>query len=86
MIKSGTEDDLGQYHFGLGMWIRNSWLWQGNSGIYKYFVLNGLRHPDDMSGIILDGFYYYLNDRDFDVEKAIYYYKKWWVIQAILNI
>ena len=29
-MRSGTEEDMLQYHFGLGRWIRNNWaLWKG---------------------------------------------------------
>jgi len=41
-------------HFSLGMWMRNNWgLWRG-SRLQTYFTDNGIHHPDDMSGVILD--------------------------------
>ena len=84
LIKSGTEDDLGQYYYGLGTWIRNMWLWHENSGVYKYFVLNGITHPDDISGIIIPGFYHYLNGNDFDIEEYFYEHKKSTVISYLI--
>jgi len=87
-IKSGTKDDLIQYHMGLGMRIRNMWMRgrEGRAGVVKYFLLNGIRNPDDMSGIIIDGFWHYLNDIDFDIEEAFYQNKKRAVIMHLLDI
>lgn len=48
-------------HHGLGMWLRNNWgLWNG-SRLQKYFTDRGIRHPDDMSGLILGYYYDWLN-------------------------
>lgn len=45
---------------GLGMWMRNNWrLWAG-SRLQKYFLVRGIRHPDDMSGVILEYYYDWL--------------------------
>ena len=49
------------YSFGFGMWIRNNWGLWGNSDLKKYFVENGITHPDISSGIILTEYYNYLN-------------------------
>lgn len=51
-------DDMVKYHMGLGMWMRNNWgLWSG-SRLQKYFTDKGVRHPDDMSMVVL---YYYFD-------------------------
>jgi len=43
-------------HFGLGMVIRNNWgLWNGGR-LFQSMQALGFRHPDDMSGAILEGF------------------------------
>ena len=48
-------------HFSLGMWMRNNWgLWRG-SQLQTYFIDNGIQHPDDMSGVILDCYVKHLN-------------------------
>lgn len=41
-------------HFTLGLWMRNNWGLWGGSRLKSYFHNNGIRHPDDMSGVILD--------------------------------
>ena len=52
--------EMVQYHMGLGMWMRNNWrLWAG-SRLQKYFLDRGIRHPDDMSGVILEYYYDWL--------------------------
>ncbi|MBS1796836.1 MAG: hypothetical protein JSS81_23625 [Acidobacteria bacterium] len=50
-------DDMIRYHMGLGMWMRNNWGLWGGSRLQKYFTDRGIRHPDDMSSVVL--FYYY---------------------------
>jgi hypothetical protein len=54
--------DLGMTHFGLGLWIRNSWLYPRNSRLTKMFINAGFRHPDYMSSFIIAGYYNYLNN------------------------
>ena len=52
-IKNGSEKDVCQYHFSLGMWIRNNWgLWKKDSKLYKYFEKTGLWHGDDMTLVV----------------------------------
>jgi hypothetical protein len=50
-IKSMSEDDLTDLHFGLGQWIRNEFgLWAGNKELIKDC---GVKHEDDASGVII---------------------------------
>jgi hypothetical protein len=77
-IKRGSESDMIQFHFGLGMWIRNNWgLWQG-SVLGEYFNALGIYHPDDISGIILDSYWHYLNDEPIELDEQVNYYKEYW--------
>jgi hypothetical protein len=77
-IKAGTEDDMINYHFGLGMWMRNHWgLWSG-SRLAAYFGELGIHHPDDMSSIVLDSYWRYLNGRSIELEQQIQVYKTYW--------
>lgn len=51
------------YHHGLGRYLRNNWgLWSG-SRLQKYFENRAPFVPDDMSVIILDYYYEWLNGR-----------------------
>jgi len=52
-IKENT--DMIDFHFGLGMWMRNNWgLWSGKSRLVAFFASKEIAHPDDMSAYILD--------------------------------
>jgi hypothetical protein len=60
MMALPAKRDMVQYHMGLGMWMRNTWgLWAG-SRLQKYFLDRGIRHPDDMSGVIMEYYYDWL--------------------------
>lgn len=77
-MRSGTEDDMNRYHFGLGMWIRNNWGLWGGSPLAKWFNARGIKHPDDMSGIILDSFWRHLNDKPIKLEEQVKRYQDYW--------
>ena len=53
--------DLSSYHFSLGLWIRNSYLYKKESELYHLFCANGIPHPDDMSSIIILIFHDYIS-------------------------
>jgi len=77
-IKNGEEDDMVLYHHDLGRYLRNNWgLWVG-SHLAKWFNTQGIEHPDDMSGIILDSFWRHLNSKSIELDKQIKYYQKYW--------
>ena len=77
-MRAGTKDDMNQYHFGLGMWMRNNWgLWEG-SRLSKWFNAQGIEHPDDMSGIILDSFWRHLNNKPIKLDEQVKYYQDYW--------
>ncbi|MCL2219038.1 MAG: TonB family protein [Chitinispirillia bacterium] len=54
---SDRDDFLGRSHFGLGMWLRNNFIYP-NEALREKF---GGMHPDDISGVILRGYYNHLN-------------------------
>lgn len=77
-MRSGTEDDMIQYHHGLGMWMRNNWGLWGGSRLAKWFNSKGIMHPDDMSGIILDSFWRHLNNKPIKLKEQVKYYQDYW--------
>lgn len=77
-MKTGTEADMGKYHRGLGMWIRNNWGLGSGSRLKTYFNSLKVHHPDDMSGIILNSFWRSLNDKPIQLEKQIKYHQDYW--------
>jgi len=70
--------DLSTTHFGLGLWIRNNWIYPSSrSNIGNRFIIAGIRHPDDISSQIITGYYLYLNGLSFAIHlttKAIIKY------------
>ncbi|MEW5764072.1 MAG: DUF6794 domain-containing protein [Bacillota bacterium] len=74
---SPMEDTI-KYHFGLGMWLRNNWgLWTGER-LAEFFAGIGIYHPDDMSGIILDSYWRYLNGSDICLQDQVEFYQEYW--------
>ncbi len=55
---------LAEYHFGLGTWIRNHFLY-GDTALAKEFEAVGIKHPDDMSGFIIEMFHTHCNSKNF---------------------
>lgn len=76
-IKDG-EIDPGRSHFGFGMKIRNHWGFWSGSKLRDWFFEKGIRHADDMSGIILETFKRELKAEDWDVEGQIAHYREYW--------
>jgi hypothetical protein len=77
-MKNGREEEMFRYHHGLGRWLRNKWgLWKG-SRLSRWFNDKGIRHPDDMSGIIFISFWRHLNNRPINLESQIKHYQDYW--------
>lgn len=73
-----TEEDLIQYHFGLGRWIRNTWgLWSGGP-LKKHMESLGFTHPDDMSASIIKEFWNRMNNNPSCIQDDVQYYKQYW--------
>lgn len=58
-------------HFSLGMWMRNNWGLWGGSRLQTYFLDNGLQHPDDMSGVILDCYVKHLRGEEVNYKRML---------------
>ena len=75
-IKTLTEDEFFmESHFTLGMGIRNEWIRSGNPELVKFFLDQGVKHPDDMSAMILTSYYRHLLGKEIDFEGQIAEYK-----------
>lgn len=76
-IKSWDEETfVERAHFGLGLWIINTWrLWEG-SRLSDYFNNEGIFQPNFMADIILKGYHQYLNGLDVKPAALISFYKK----------
>ncbi len=63
-----SEFDMIDYHFGLGMGLRNDWgLWRG-SRLSRRLNFMGIWHPDNMSGVILQSFWCKLHNQPFQLQ------------------
>ncbi len=62
------KDEIINFHFTVGMWIRNNWgLWKENqpeSILKEYFEARGVYHPDSISTMILEFYYDWLNNEN----------------------
>ena len=78
-MRDGTEADMVvNYHMGLGLWMRNNWgLWAGGP-LYDDLAALGLRHPDDMPGVILTSLWRQLHDKPLELEAQVAKYKEFW--------
>ena len=72
------EDEMNEYHFELGMGLRNSWGLWGDSPMAKHMLSLGFTHPDDMSGVILETFWCKRHGKDLRIEERVDYYNAYW--------
>lgn len=80
-IRTGTLEEMINYHHGAGTWIRNNWgLWKGST-LSRYLNGLGLQHPDDMSAVIFDSFWYKLHNREFPMQERVAFYREYWESQ-----
>ena len=77
-IKSKTEDEFaGENYFGLGLMIRNSWLWHASRlQIYIELISGGIDHPDEQSVILMRFLHRKLNGKPLDKWKLFESEKK----------
>ena len=76
-IKILTEDEFFmESHFTIGMGIRNEWIRSGNPELVTFFLDQGVKHPDDMSAMILTSYHRHLLGKEIDFEGQLTAYKK----------
>jgi hypothetical protein len=69
--KNDSFELIGEYHMGLGRWLRNNWELWGGSRLQVYFHDRQIFHPDEMSSMILESYAKYLNGKTFDSDEII---------------
>jgi len=78
-ITSNPESCMIEYHSNVGRRIRNEWkLWEGGP-LKDWFISKGIDHPDDMSGIMLNSYWRYKNQKPLELDKQIKYYQDYWI-------
>ena len=84
-LRGTPREGMLELHFGLGMWMQNNWgLWSG-SRLAKWFNGHGIKHPDDMSGIILDSFWRHLNQKPIKLDEQVENYQDYWKKQETIQ-
>ena len=68
------------YHFGIGMHLRNNLLRHNeqSENLTKFFDSIGIHHYDDMSSIILTSYHRYLNNQDIELQAQVDKYVEYW--------
>lgn len=70
-MRTALRDSSWMYHMSVGLMIRNEFgLWRGGP-LQSYFLARGVKHPDDMSGIVLEAYGSYLRGEPIDVPALI---------------
>ena len=71
LLKSEIQNDgATPQHRSLGMWIRNRWglldtnHFQSKESLQSYFLARGIKHPDEMSSVLLDCYCSHLRGND----------------------
>ena len=75
-----SADDMIEFHFSTGVFIRNNWLRNGNPELIKNINYNNWDVGyDDFSSVILNGYWHYLRGEEYDwryeLEASSRYYK-----------
>lgn len=75
-IKLSLDDDLYEFHFKLGMWIRNNWISPlEKGGICALLLKHGSDSADEMSSLIIENYNHYLNGKSITIEELIRNYR-----------
>ena len=70
-LRTALRDSSWLYHRSIGMMLRNEFgLWRGGP-LQSYFLARGVRHPDDMSDILLRAYGAHLRGEPIDVPALI---------------
>lgn len=66
-------------HHTLGRWMRNNWgLWRCDTELSFWFMSLGIKHADDMSGIITTSYWRHINEQPIDIESQVKRYIDFW--------
>ena len=70
-IKEIKRENLGRFHFGYSMEIRSKWRLWDDSELALWFKENGIYHPDDMSNLIIEIYWKYLNGLPLSLKESV---------------
>ena len=79
MKQDAEKTFLAHGHMSFGQWIRNNWgFWREEGPLYFWFLTLGIKHPDDMSGIIITSAYRKFHNKPIKLEEQVQHYKDFW--------
>lgn len=79
-----AEKDPAAFHFSVGMSLRNRWeLWTGTSPLSMWFFERGIKHADDMSGIILTALKHRVMGTPYDMDADVKFYQDYWAKKGL---
>jgi hypothetical protein len=67
----GEEKAVHHLYFSLGRWIWVNWSLTNGSRLSEYFRQCGVRHPEDMSMLIIRSYHRHLNGKDLDFKEQM---------------
>jgi predicted RNase H-like HicB family nuclease len=82
-MSDGSELDMAKYHFSVGLWMRNYWGLWAQGPLHRHLAALGLRHPDDMSGLILTCYWRRLHGNPHGVEEQVARYEEYWRLTTL---
>lgn len=77
-----TETEMIEYHFSLGMSMRNTWGLWGYSPLAQHMNKLGFHHADDISSVILETFWCKRHKKDFRLKERAAAYDTYWKASA----
>ena len=58
--RQSADEFANEQHFGLGVWIRNTWIYNADEATYRALFGDEILHPDSASGIFLKKYHNHL--------------------------
>jgi hypothetical protein len=76
-VRSG-KIELIELYPGIGAWVADNW---GRWALARWFRVRGIKHPEDMSAIILESYTRRLRGQPIELRAQIDHYKRYWAEQ-----
>lgn len=66
-----------------GRFLRNIWIYVDDSPLASWFYRKGIRHPDDMSQIVIESTFRKIKGEDVRLDKQIEHVRSFWESKGI---
>jgi len=80
VVNNMSENDFtATYHHSVGRDLRNDWgFWKGDTPLAQWFHSIGIKHADDMSGIILTSLHRRIRGLPINLDAQVKHYRDYW--------